>query len=325
LPVVTAVPEGLEKEIRKLRNQLKYMGTINPNAPQEYDELKARHAFLTEQAADAHRAIESLHKAIGELDAIMRDKFGETFRAINKEFARFFTLLFEGGTARLELTQPDDVTQTGIDIIARPPGKRAAHLAILSGGERSLTATALLFAILKVSPTPFCVLDEVDAALDEANVGRFRDALKSLSAETQFIVITHNRTTMESADTVYGITMSEDGVSQAISLRLNGNGKGPEEKKVESKAVPVELQEPEQMQGHPSSESERGNAVKPHDRVEVAGDFQRIEPERPSPDGGENQGEIEREHNRLEEAITDQNEEHGGEAAERDTSERETE
>ncbi len=222
LPVVTAVPEGLEKEIRQIRNRLKYMGAINPNAPQEYDELKARHAFLTEQTADAHRAIESLHKAIAELDDIMRRKFEETFKAINKEFAGFFTLLFNGGTARLELTQPEDLAQTGIDIIARPPGKRAAHLAILSGGERSLTAAALLFAILKVSPTPFCVLDEVDAMLDEANVGRFRDALKTLASQTQFIVITHNRTTMESADTVYGITMSDDGVSQAMSLRLEG-------------------------------------------------------------------------------------------------------
>lgn len=225
LPVVMAVPEGLEKEIRKLRNQLKYIGSVNPNALQEYDELKARHAFLTEQAADAHRAIESLHKAMAELDEIMRRKFEETFKAINTEFANFFTLLFNGGTARLELTQPEDLAQTGIDIIAKPPGKRAAHLAILSGGERALTAAALLFAILKVSPTPFCVLDEVDAMLDEANVGRFRDALKSLSVDTQFIVITHNRTTIESADTLYGITLGEDGVSQAISLRLDGNGR----------------------------------------------------------------------------------------------------
>ncbi|MGE5261957.1 MAG: chromosome segregation SMC family protein [Acidobacteriota bacterium] len=236
LPVITAVPEGLEKEIRKLRNQLKYMGSINPNAPQEYDELKARHQFLTEQAADAHGAIERLHKAIAELDEIMRSKFQETFKAINKEFAGFFTLLFDGGTARLELTQPEDLSQTGIDIIAKPPGKRAAHLAILSGGERALTAAALLFAILKVSPTPFCVLDEVDAMLDEANVGRFRDALRTLSAQTQFIVITHNRTTMESADTVYGITMSEDGVSQAMSLRLDGEGRNGTEAAIQDTA-----------------------------------------------------------------------------------------
>jgi chromosome segregation protein len=220
LPVVTEVPEGLEKEIRRLRNQLKYMGAVNPNAPQEYEELKARHAFLTEQATDAQHAIEKLNQAIAELDQIMREKFQATFKAINTEFQKFFAILFDGGTARLELTNPDDITQTGIDVIARPPGKRSAHLAMLSGGERALTATALLFAILKVSPTPFCVLDEVDAALDEANVARFRDVLRTLTADTQFIIITHNRTTMESADAVYGITMGEDGVSQAISLRL---------------------------------------------------------------------------------------------------------
>jgi chromosome segregation protein len=220
LPVVTGVPEGLEKEIRRLRNQLKYMGSVNPNAPQEYDELKARHTFLTEQATDAQHAIEKLNVAISELDQIMREKFQETFKAVNVEFTKFFTILFNGGTARLELTNPEDITATGIDVVARPPGKRSAHLAMLSGGERALTATALLFAILKVSPTPFCVLDEVDAALDEANVARFRDALRTLTAGTQFIVITHNRTTMESADAVYGITMSEDGVSQAISFRL---------------------------------------------------------------------------------------------------------
>lgn len=225
IPVVSAISESLEKEIRKLRNQLKYMGAINPNAPQEYDELKTRHTFLTEQAEDARHAIESLHKAIAELDEIMHRKFQETYQAINVEFAKFFPVLFNGGSARLELTQPEDLTQTGIDIIAKPPGKRAAHLAMLSGGERALTAAALLFAILKVSPTPFCVMDEVDAMLDEANVGRFRDALKSLTEETQFILITHNRVTMESADAVYGITMGDDGVSQAISLRLDGTEK----------------------------------------------------------------------------------------------------
>ena len=224
LPVVMDIPDDLEKDIRRVRNQLKYMGTVNPNAPQEYDELKTRHTFLTEQASDAQHAIEKLNTAIAELDAIMRQKFQETFKAVSVEFTKFFTLLFNGGTARLELTDPENITQTGIDVTAKPPGKRAAHLAMLSGGERALTATALLFAILKVSPTPFCVLDEVDAALDEANVGRFRDALRTLAQGTQFIVITHNRTTMESADAVYGITMSDDGVSQAISLRLNVGG-----------------------------------------------------------------------------------------------------
>jgi chromosome segregation protein len=220
LPHVTEAPESLDKEIRKLKNQMRYIGNVNPTAPQEYEELRARHEFLTAQAADLTTAIERLHQAILELDSIMHDRFSATFKAIQGEFARYFNLLFGGGTARLELTDPENLTTTGIEIVARPPGKRAAHLAMLSGGERSLTAQALLFSILKVSPTSFCVLDEVDAMLDEANVGRFRDALRELAAETQFIVITHNRATIEVADSVYGISMSDDGVSQALSMRL---------------------------------------------------------------------------------------------------------
>ncbi len=220
LPEVVTLPDNFEKEIRRLKNQMKYIGNVNPNAPAEYEELKQRHAFLTEQAADLAQALLRLQQAAAELDEIMKVRFKEMFDRINLEFKKYFTLLFGGGSARLELTEPDNLVQTGIEITAKPPGKRAAHLAILSGGERALTAGALLFAILKASPTPFCVLDEVDAMLDEANVGRFRDALKDLSAEIQFIVITHNRATIESASTVYGISMGDDGVSQVISMRL---------------------------------------------------------------------------------------------------------
>jgi chromosome segregation protein len=220
LPEVASLPDDFDKEIRRLKNQMKYIGNVNPGAPQEHEELKRRHIFLTEQATDLTQAIQRLHQAITELDELMKERFKQTFDAINVEFRKYFTLLFGGGAARLELTDPDDLVQTGIEISAKPPGKRAAHLAMLSGGERALTACALLFAILKASPTPFCVLDEVDAMLDEANVGRFRDALGELSAETQFIVITHNRATIESANTVYGISMGDDGVSQVISLRL---------------------------------------------------------------------------------------------------------
>lgn len=220
LPEVQWLPEGLDKEIRRLKNQMRYIGNVNPNAPQEYAELKQRHAFLTEQAADLKHAIEQLQRAMQELDAIMKQRFQETFDAINVEFKKYFSILFGGGVARLELTDPDDLIHSGVEIYARPPGKRASQLVLLSGGERALTATALLFAILKVSPTPFCVLDEVDAALDEANVGRFRQLLQEFAQETQFIVITHNRLTMEGARAVYGVSMGEDGVSQVFSLRL---------------------------------------------------------------------------------------------------------
>ncbi len=220
LPPVDALPDGYDKEIRRLKNQMRYIGNVNPNAPQEYAELKERHAFLTAQAADLVQAIERIHLAIQELDAMMKQKFQETFDAINVEFKKYFSILFGGGTARLELTDPNDLIRSGIEITARPPGKRAAQLVLLSGGERALTAAALIFSILRVSPTPFCVMDEVDAALDEANVGRFRDSLQELADATQFIVITHNRVTMEGARAMYGVSMGEDGVSQVLSLKL---------------------------------------------------------------------------------------------------------
>ncbi len=220
LPEVDALPDGFDKEIRRLKNQMRYIGNVNPNAPQEYAELKERHAFLTEQAADLATAMEKLQLATAELDSMMKQKFLETFNAINVQFKNYFTMLFGGGSARLELTDPNDIIRSGIEITARPPGKRAAQLVLLSGGERALTAAALIFSILKVSPTPFCVMDEVDAALDEANVGRFREGLKELSDASQFIVITHNRVTMEGARAIYGVSMGEDGVSQVLSLKL---------------------------------------------------------------------------------------------------------
>lgn len=215
-----ALPDGFDKEIRRLKNQMRYIGNVNPNAPQEYAELKERHAFLTEQAADLALAMQKLQQATRELDAMMEQKFRETFNAINAQFKNYFALLFGGGSARLELTDPNDLIHSGIEIVARPPGKRAAQLVLLSGGERALTAAALIFSILKVSPTPFCVMDEVDAALDEANVGRFRDGLQELAHASQFIVITHNRVTMEGAQAIYGVSMGEDGVSQVLSLKL---------------------------------------------------------------------------------------------------------
>jgi chromosome segregation protein len=158
---------------------------------------------------------------VAELDTLMESAFQSTFEAVSAHFSTLFTTLFGGGSAQLELTEPDDLLNTGVDIVARPPGKRPQRLALLSGGERALTAVALLFAILRVSPSPFCVLDEVDAMLDEANVGRFRTLLKELSQQTQFIVITHTRPTVEVADTIYGVSMGSDAVSQVISLDLD--------------------------------------------------------------------------------------------------------
>lgn len=223
LPIVKSLPEGLDDSIQRRKQQLKRMGPINPDAPAEYEELEGRYNFLTEQVADLKETDQKLRQAITELDEVMERQFTSVFKVVAAEFSRVFTRLFGGGAARLILTEPDNPIQSGVEIIARPPGRRQQGLALLSGGERSLTAAALVFSLLKTSPTPFCVLDEVDAMLDEANVGRFRDLLLELSKETQIIVITHNRGTVQAADTIYGVSMGDDGVSQVVSLRLEGD------------------------------------------------------------------------------------------------------
>ncbi len=222
LPVVEVLPDGLEEEIQRLKSRLRQIGPVNPNAPQEYAEAEERHRFLSEQVADLETTSARLHEVIADLDRMMEQSFRETVDAVAVAFEETFTRLFNGGSARLELTDPDDLANTGVDIVARPPGKRPQSLALLSGGERALTAAALIFAILRVRPTPFCVLDEVDAMLDEVNVVRFRAMLEELAGRTQFIVITHNRGTVEAADTVYGVSMGSEGVSQVVSLRLEG-------------------------------------------------------------------------------------------------------
>ena len=151
----------------------------------------------------------------------IRGRFETTFKQVDEAFGKYFTSFFGGGSAKLLLSDPEDIAQSGVDIEATPPGKRISSLQLLSGGERALTAVALLFALLTVNPAPFCVLDEVDAALDEANVGRFVEALENLSEKTQFIVVTHNRRTIEVGDAIYGVSMGKDGVSQVLSLRLS--------------------------------------------------------------------------------------------------------
>jgi chromosome segregation protein len=223
LPIVESVPESLEGEVREMRARLARLGNVNPDAPREYEEAAARYEFLFTQSRDLEAASADLQKVIKELDDRMEIELRRTYAAVGKEFTRFFQQLFNGGTAHLELTDPDNISQSGVEIIARPPGKRPQSLALLSGGERSLAACALIFAILHVSPTPFCVLDEVDAALDEANVDRFRLTVDDLSRDTQFIIVTHNRRTLEGANTIYGVTMGNDGISRVISLRLEGD------------------------------------------------------------------------------------------------------
>jgi chromosome segregation protein len=221
LPHVETLPGDLEEQVNRLRAQLRRIGSVNLEAQREYDELSERVGFLTGQVDDLRRAETQIQEIIAELDLLMEREFRKTFDAVAVAFRKAFKRLFGGGSAHLVLSDPEDLTHTGIDIEARLPGRREQGLAMLSGGERSLTASALIFALLEVSPTPFCVLDEVDAMLDEANVLRFTEMLRELSQQTQFIVITHNRLTVQAAEVIYGVSMEADSISRVISLRLD--------------------------------------------------------------------------------------------------------
>ncbi len=209
-----------QKRVKLIKLAIEELGTVNLGAIDEYARVAERYEFLLSQKEDLQQAKDTLFQVIDEMDDEMKRRFADTFYSIRKEFEQVFKALFGGGRAELKLTNPDDLLNTGVDIIAQPPGKKLQNLSLLSGGERALTAIALLFSILKVRPVPFCILDEVEAALDEANVVRFSQFLRKFSRETQFIVITHRKGTMEEADVLYGITMQESGVSKLVSVRM---------------------------------------------------------------------------------------------------------
>jgi chromosome segregation protein len=224
LPRVAEKPELHEDEIKRLKNQLRRIGAINPEAQQEFIEVKERFEFLTHQVADLEKASKDLQEVINTLDEMMEIDFLKTFKSVNQEFSKYFSRLFNGGEAKLVFSEEENPVEGGVDIEARLPGRRQQGLALLSGGERSLTAVALIFALLKVAPPPFCILDEVDAMLDESNVGRFVDVLQELSKNIQVVIITHNRNTVQAADVIYGVTMGRDSTSQMISLKLEDVG-----------------------------------------------------------------------------------------------------
>jgi chromosome segregation protein len=218
-PLPEDVP-GTQNEVRDLKRRITLLGDVNLGAIDEYERVKERYDFLSEQKNDLIEAKTTLYEVIKEMDEEMGKRFKATFDAIRSHFGTVFSKLFGGGRADLVLLEPDRLLDTGIDIIAQPPGKKQQNLQLLSGGERALTAMALLFAILQVKPVPFCVLDEVEAALDEANVVRFAQYLREFAEQTQFIVVTHRKGTMEEADVLYGVTMEEGGVSKLVSVRL---------------------------------------------------------------------------------------------------------
>jgi chromosome segregation protein len=218
-PLTIEVGEA-RKKVKLVKLALEELGSVNIGAIDEYDRVKERYEFLLEQKEDLTEAKDTLYRVINEMDTEMIKRFDQTFSAIQVEFEGVFKALFGGGRAELKLTDPSDLLNTGVDIVAQPPGKKLQNLGLMSGGERALTAIALLFSILKIRPVPFCILDEVEAALDEANVQRFSQYLKRFSDDTQFIVITHRKGTMEEAHVLYGVTMQESGVSKLVSVRM---------------------------------------------------------------------------------------------------------
>jgi chromosome segregation protein len=213
--------EEMSKRLVELKAALEGFGEVNLMALEEYQELKRRHDFLTEQQNDLQLALDSLRKAIIRINRTTTKRFLETFHLVNEKFKEVFARLFKGGQASLILLDDQDPSTTGIDIIAQPPGKKLQNIDLLSGGEKALVATALLFGLFMIKPTPFCLLDEVDAPLDDANINRFIELVKEFSRTSQFILITHNKKTMETANTLYGITMETPGVSKVVSVRLN--------------------------------------------------------------------------------------------------------
>lgn len=217
-------PENIattEKRVKQLRGEIRDLGSINVDSIEEYKKTKERYDFMCEQRLDLDNTAGKLRKIIQEMTETMKNQFAEKFKQINKNFSEVFVELFGGGKAELILNDENDILECGIDIKVQPPGKKLQNMMLLSGGEKAFTAIALLFAILKLNPAPFCVLDEIEAALDDVNVYRYSDYLKRFSKETQFLVITHRKGTMEAADTVYGITMEENGISKLLSMKLS--------------------------------------------------------------------------------------------------------
>jgi chromosome segregation protein len=216
-----ALQEAWAERLAKAKRALQRLGEVNLVALQEYKDVSERFAELDGQRADLERSVKSIRGTIARLNRLCRDRFRETFDRVDAIFQELYPRLVGGGKAQLRLTDEEDLLETGVEIYVQPPGKRLQNLTLLSGGEKAMTAIALLLALFKVKPSPFCVLDEVDAPLDEANGARFNDMLREMSAVSQFVVITHNRKTMECADTLYGVTMVQAGVSRLVTVQID--------------------------------------------------------------------------------------------------------
>ena len=214
-------PQRAQRRLAELKNKIKALGNVNVGAIEEYQEVSQRYTFLKTQVEDVEKSRAQLGKLITDLTGQMREIFLRNFQLINQNFSRIFTQLFGGGKAHLALTDDSDVLESGIEIFVQPPGKVINNLSALSGGEQTFVAIAIYFAILKVNPAPFCLLDEIEAALDDVNVSKFAQYLRRMTDKTQFIAITHRRGTMEEADVLYGVTMQEEGVSKLLELKVS--------------------------------------------------------------------------------------------------------
>jgi len=221
LPPVNLSRREMKNTLAGLSKEIEELGQVNLGAIEEYAEVSQRYDFLQEQRGDLTAAKQSLDQVIADMDKIMASRFRNAFGQLNLEFAKSFARLFDGGNAELVLSDPQDILATGVELSVHPPGKKVSNYNLLSGGEKALIGIALMFAIMAVRPSPFCLLDEVDAALDEANVERFANYLVDLAAKTQFLMISHRQGTMEVSSSLWGVTMEEEGVSKLVSVRLN--------------------------------------------------------------------------------------------------------
>jgi chromosome segregation ATPase len=222
--MTTEQEQLLEEEVVRLHERIRRLGEVNPMAAEEYDVMKKRYDHLVTEKGDLEQSMRNLQDAIDHINKTSEDRFKKAFEAIADRFEKLFPAIFGGGQACLSLVYPEgstDILEAGVDILAQPPGKKVANITLLSGGEKALTAVSLIFAIFMVKPSPFCILDEVDAPLDDANIGKFNALLREMSAKSQFILITHNKRTMELNDTLYGVTMEEPGVSKMVSIEMH--------------------------------------------------------------------------------------------------------
>jgi len=214
-------PEEMETTLAAIRQKIINIGDVNLEAIREFEEQKERYDFLCEQRDDLVKAIEGLHKVIRKINRITQERFLDTFSRINEKLQEVFPRLFEGGTARLELTNPSEPLETGVEFLVHPPGKKLTRMSLLSGGEKALSAISFIFSIFLLRPASFCLMDEIDAPLDDANVMRFNNLMKVIGEKSQIIMITHNKNSMEFADTLFGITMEHKGLSKVVSVNLD--------------------------------------------------------------------------------------------------------